>query len=54
MHHITGDLELDGIDWGDLEIAFDGTPSWYLARRDCQGFAELKAKRGDMGAASVS
>lgn len=35
--------DLDGQNWGDLSVAFTGTPSFYLRRRDSKGFAELKA-----------
>jgi hypothetical protein len=28
--------------WGELELRFDGTPTWYFVRRDCQAFAELR------------
>jgi hypothetical protein len=31
--------------WGELELYFYGTPTWYLRRRDCEAFAELKRAR---------
>ena len=32
----------EGVNWGELELHLQGTPTWYFGRRDCEGFAEVK------------
>jgi hypothetical protein len=33
-HQITGDAELDGTDWGELELQLNGSATYYLERRE--------------------
>jgi hypothetical protein len=32
----------EAVNWGELELYLQGTPTWYFGRRDCEGFAEVK------------
>lgn len=34
--------DFENVNWGELELYFQGTPTWYFERRDGQGFAEVK------------
>jgi hypothetical protein len=42
--HISGFDDLDGQDWGELELTLEGTARWYVRRRDCEGFRQLKRR----------
>jgi hypothetical protein len=43
LNHISGFQDLDGQDWGELEVRLEGTAFWYFGRRDCEAFRQLKA-----------
>jgi hypothetical protein len=45
MSHVSR-LVSFGEDYGELNLRLDGTASYYIGRRDCEAFQELKLQSG--------